>query len=41
MAWMGVYQPWYDVVEEVFLVRMVGSLYLENKFGLVLLVVED
>jgi hypothetical protein len=36
-----VYQPWYDVVEKMFLVRMVGSLYLAKKVGLYLLVVED
>jgi hypothetical protein len=41
MAWMGEYQPWYVVVEKMFLVRMVGSLYLAMKVGFHLLVVED
>jgi hypothetical protein len=41
MEWMGVYQPWYDVVEKTFIVRMVGSLYLVKKVRILLLVVED
>jgi hypothetical protein len=41
MAWKGECEPWYDLVEKMFLVRMFGSLYLAKKVGLCLLVVED
>jgi hypothetical protein len=31
MEWTGDYQPWYVVVEKMFIVRMVGSLCLMMK----------
>jgi hypothetical protein len=41
MAWRGEYPSWYVMVGKMFLVRMVGSLFLAKKFGLHLIVVED